>query len=150
MDSLYNWMFFLHMAGLAAWFGTTLMAVLMLLSLKKKAAEASIAAVALSLVKNMNRITHLAAFLVLISGVVMIMDWNRDGMPFWLSFMERAGGMVILLFIIILSIFGAKLKKKLAGGDEATVVKSISTYSLLVLIFLVAILAVTFVVSLKL
>lgn len=147
---MYQWMLFIHLAGLAAWFGVTLMGILMLLSLRKRIAEPNLASVAQSVLKNVNRVTHPASFLVLASGLYMILQWDRDGMPFWLSMMERAGGMTILLFIIVMSILGSKLKKKLAAGDSETAAKSISTYVLWTAIFLVAILAVTLIVSLKL
>lgn len=147
---MYGWMFFIHIAGLAAWFGVTLMGALMLLWVRDKLSESDLSSAALTVVKNMNRITHPAAFLVLVSGVFMVMEWSRDGMPFWLSFMERAGGMVILLFLIVLSILGAKLKKKLAQNDEAAAAKSIGSYVAWTFIFLLLILIVTLVVSLKL
>lgn len=147
---MYEWMFFIHLAGLAAWFGVTLMGVLMLLSVKGKLAEANFSSVAQSVVRNINRVTHPAAFLVLASGLYMIMQWSRDGMPFWLAMMERAGGMVILLFIIVMSILGSKLRRKLAGGDASTAARSINTYIFWTVIFLIGILAVTLVVSLKL
>lgn len=147
---MYGWMFFIHLAGLAAWFGVTLMGLLMLLSVRGKLAESSYTSVAESIIRNINRVTHPAAFLVLLSGVIMIMQWNRDGMPFWLSFMERGGGMVIILFMIVLSILGARLRKKLANSDATSAAKSIGTYSLWTAIFLILILIVTLVVSLKL
>lgn len=149
---MYNWMFFIHLASLATWFGVTLMGMIMLLSVKNKLAEnhASLSSVALSVLRNINRITHPAAFLVLASGLYMIMQWNRDGMPFWLTFMEQAGGLVIILFMILLSIFGARMKKNLAGSDGAAAAKSINIYAWVTAIFLLAILVVTLVVSLKL
>lgn len=147
---MYGWMFFIHLAGLATWFGVTLMGTLMLLSMRGKLAEANLSSLALTTVRNMNRITHPAAFLVLASGVIMIMQWNRDGLPFWLSFMEQAGGLVILLFIIVLSILGSKLKKRLAQNNGADAAKSIGTYVTWAFIFMAAVLIVTLVVSLKL
>jgi uncharacterized membrane protein len=147
---MYGWMFFIHLASLAAWFGVTLMGVIMLLSMKGKLAESQLTSVAQNIVRQINRITHPAAFLVLASGLYMIMQWDRNGMPFWLAFMERAGGMVIILFMILVSIFGAKVRKTLAQGDGASAAKSINTYAAVTFIFLLGVLAVTLVVSLKL
>ena len=147
---MYGLMFFIHLAGLAAWFGVTLMGVLMLLSIRRKLAESDMASVAQTIIRNMDRVTHPSAFLVLASGVYMIMQFDRNGMPLWLTFMERAGGMVILLFIIILSILGVRLKKKLAQSDGTAAAKSIGAYVAWTLIFLLCILAVILVVSLKL
>lgn len=147
---MYGWMFFIHIVGLAAWFGVTLMGVMMLLSIKGKLTETNLAGVALTYLRNINRVTHPAAFLVLLSGVMMIMQWDRAGLPFWLAFMERVGGMVIILFMIVLSIFGARLKKKLVQGDGMQAAKSISTYAWTSIIFMLGILVVTLIVSLKL
>lgn len=69
---MYNWMFFIHLASLAAWFGVTLMGALILLSLKGRLAEANLTSMALTTLNNINRITHPAAFLVLVSGVIMV------------------------------------------------------------------------------
>lgn len=147
---MYQWMLFIHLIGLAAWFGVTLMGMVLLLSIRGRLAESSLSSVGQTIVKNINRITHPAAFLVLASGFYMVMQWDRDEMPFWLAFMERAGGMVIILFIIILSILGAKLKKKLALNDGKIAARSIGIYAVWTAIFLLGVLAVTLVVSLRL
>lgn len=146
---MYGWMFFIHLAGLATWFGVTLMGMIMLQSVKKKLAETSVSSLAESTIRNLNRLTHPSAFLVLASGVYMILQLERDALPFWISFMERAGGMIILLFIIIMSILGGRLRRKLAQSDATAAAKSIGTYVLWTAIFLVGILVVTLVVSLK-
>jgi hypothetical protein len=142
-------MLFIHLAGLAAWFGVTLMSAFLLMSVKRKAAAADLASSALGTIRIFNQVTHPAAFLVLLSGVVMIMEWNREGMPFWLTFMERAGGLTALLFMIVLSIMGLGLKKKLQQGDATVAAKSINTYVTGIFVFLLLILAVIFVVSMK-
>lgn len=147
---MYEWMFFVHLAGLAAWFGVTLMGAMMLLSVKGKIADSGATSAAVSTIKNMNRVTHLAAVLVLVSGLYMILQWNRDSMPFWLRFMEQAGGMTVLLFIIVLAIMGSKLKKNLSQGDATSAAKRINVYTAWTFVFLVCILAVILVVSLKL
>lgn len=71
-------------------------------------------------------------------------------MPFWLAFMEQAGGLVIIAFMIVLSILSSKLKKKLAQSDSAEAARSISTYVTWTFLFLICILIVILVVSLKL
>jgi hypothetical protein len=146
---MYGIMLFIHLAGLAAWFGVTLMSAFLLLSEKRKLAGGGSAESAVSTIRIFNRITHPAAFLVLLSGGIMIMSWSRENMPFWLAFMERVGGMVILLFMIILSIMGGKLRKKLAAGDRIAASNSIGTYVTSIFVFSLLILAVIFVVSLK-
>lgn len=147
---MYEWMFFIHLAGLAIWFGVTLMGVLMLLSVRKTLAVSGVATVAQQTIRNINRLSHPSAFLVLASGLYMILQLDRDGLPFWISFMEQAGGMVILLFIIVMSILGSKLRKKLAQAEPSVAAKSIGSYATWTAIFLLAVLIIILVVSLKL
>lgn len=53
--------------------------------------------------------------LIMSSGSYMIFQFNRDTMPLYLSLMEQAGSLVILLTIILVSIFSVRLTKKLKG-----------------------------------
>lgn len=143
-------MFFIHLAGLAVWFGVTLMGILMLLSARKNLAQSGVSSIAEQTIRNINRLSHPSSFLVLASGLYMILQLDRDALPFWISFMEQAGGMIILLFIIVMSILGSKLRKKLAQAEPSVAAKSIGSYVVWTSIFLIAILVVILIVSLKL
>lgn len=147
---MYEWMFFIHLAGLAVWFGVTLMGVLMLLSARKSLAETGVSSIAQQTIRNINRLSHPSSFLVLASGLYMILQLDRDGLPFWISFMEQAGGTVILLFIVVMSILGSKLRKKLAQAEPAVAARSIGSYAAWTSIFLLAVLVIILIVSLKL
>ncbi len=55
--------------------------------------------------------------------------------PFWLTFMERFGSIVILLSIILISIQGSKIKKVINGQKlkkEITLPQALSQYTLMV------------------
>lgn len=45
----------------------------------------------------------------------MILQFNRDTMPLYLTIMEQGGTLIILLTIILVSIYSVRLTKKLQG-----------------------------------
>ncbi len=53
--------------------------------------------------------------LILLSGVYMILQFNRESMPLYLTIMEQGGTMIILLTIIFVSIYSVRLTRKLEG-----------------------------------
>lgn len=146
---MYELMFFLHITGIAAWFGVAIMSALILLRLKPQLAQAGMMDTAQWTVRMFNRIAHPAATIVLLSGAIMVMEWDHKNLPFWMAFMERLGGLVILLYLIVISIMGRGMKKKLAGGDTAAASSAIGKYVSGVLIFSVLVLAVVLVASMK-
>ncbi len=54
-----------------------------------------------------------ASIFVLLSGLYMIMHFSREGIPFYLSFMEQAGSVTILLTILFVTITSKRLTKKI-------------------------------------
>lgn len=116
---MFESMLFIHLSGLAIWFGSIVAIGLMLFSFRRDIRSEEARNMVRKAVKLFNRLTHPSSFLVLLSGGLMIMDrWKDTNHPFWLSFMERVGGTVILLSIIVMTIVGRKLIKRLdaAGG----------------------------------
>lgn len=45
----------------------------------------------------------------------MILQYNRDSMPLYLTIMEQGGTLIILLTIILVSIYSVRLTKKIQG-----------------------------------
>lgn len=152
---MYGFMLFLHLGGLAIWLGSIFTVAMLLISLSKNIQSADVSAIGARTIKIFNRITHPSSFIVLLSGIIMLMNLgmeNHDNFPFWLKFMEMAGSMVILVFIILLSIMGKKTMKRIqnATAEPAAAQKSIRTFVTTALIFVVLVLVVVFVVSAKL
>lgn len=65
----------------------------------------------LMLIRTFKAMTHLSAIIVLISGIyrVVQMNFGDAAKSFWLSYMEMAGGMIVLLGIILLAILGRRV-----------------------------------------
>ncbi|WP_135557084.1 hypothetical protein [Paenibacillus cymbidii] len=114
---MFETMLFIHLTGLAVWFGSMAAIGLMLLAFRRDLRSEEAKKMVGKMVKLFNRLTHPSSFLVLVSGGLMMMDrWSDTDHPFWLTFMERVGGAVVLLSIIALTIAGRKLTKRLGGG----------------------------------
>jgi len=152
---LTGFMLFLHLSGLAIWVGSMVMVAFMLTAIRRQPAMAGASVMVPRMLRTFNVLTHPSAFIVLISGVVMIIDMGFLGQqkPFWLSFMEQGGGMVILLSIILLSIMGKRVVKRYAGEAAAAdpgKVKGEKGYLNAMIAMIVLVLAVVLVVALKL
>ncbi|MFD0960826.1 hypothetical protein [Paenibacillus chungangensis] len=146
---MYGFMLFSHLTGLILWAGAIMTIVIMLILLKAQLGTADVNRLTGSIIRIFNRFAHPSAFVVLISGVVMIVQLDLgSNKPFWLDMMEKAGGTIILLFLIIAGIMGAKLKKKLTQHPNDAI--ALSRYLTMVIGFFIAILAVVLIVSLKL
>jgi putative copper export protein len=149
---MYGLLLFLHIGSVAIWVGSIIMVVILLSMLKKDLQSPKVAELTGKTIKVFNRVTHPSSFLVLLTGVFMLMSdtWgmaNHDSFPFWITFMEQAGSVVILVFIIAISIIGKKATKRLAAGDHAAALKSINTLVITALVLAIAALAVIYVVS---
>ncbi len=149
---MYGVLLFLHIAGVVLWLGSVVMAVILLSTLKKDLQSPNIAELSTKTIKLLNRVTHPTAFLVLLTGIFMLMSdtWgmaNHNSFPFWITFMEQAGAITILAFIIAVSIIGKKATKRLAAGEYAQALKSINTFILTALILAIAAFVVIYVVS---
>lgn len=118
---MFETMLFVHLTGLAVWFGSMAAIGLMLLAFRRDLRSEEAKRMAGKMVKLFNRLTHPSSFLVLVSGGLMIIDrWGDTDHPFWLSFMERVGGTVVIVSIVALTIAGRRLAKRLgAGGSGA-------------------------------
>jgi hypothetical protein len=145
---MFGLMLFLHFAGLAAWFGALLASAVTLSVGGKPWSSPELRALGIRLIRVFQGIGHAGAVAVLISGVVMIisMDLGKNK-PLWLEVMEKGGGTVILLALVVLGIMGSRLMKSLAEGGQLEV--RLSRYVAAVSVFLALIASVMLVVSVK-
>ncbi|MEK8131974.1 hypothetical protein WMW72_29105 [Paenibacillus filicis] len=145
---MFGLMLFLHFAGLAAWFGALLAAAVTLSVGGKQAGSPELRAAGVRLIRVFQGIGHTGAVALLVSGVVMIisMDLGKNK-PLWLEVMEKGGGTVILLALVVLGMMGSRLMKRLAEGRQSGVRPS--RYVAAVSVFLVLIASVMLVVSIK-
>lgn len=147
---MYAGMYFSHIIGLAIWFGALLVAMLLLRKARLHSDQQQVAAALAD--KSVWYTLQVAAFAVLLSGIGMIIQAGMLGKskPLWLKLMEEGGGMVVLVFIILVTLWTRKLRKALKNGDAVMYGKMIKRFFGLSLSFVLAIAAVILIVSLRL
>lgn len=146
-------LYFLHLSGLALWLGSTVLLVILLLSVRRHLTEGNGKPVFLLSMKAVKRFVNFAALIVLVSGATLVqrLGYTHSEKPLWLSLMEQAGGMTVLLFIIVMTWMSNRAAKKLAGNQGAgEFAKLVGRYSIALSVFALATLTVVFVVSMRL
>ncbi|MFD0716645.1 hypothetical protein [Paenibacillus sp. GCM10027626] len=139
---------FAHFAGLSLWIGALLFSTIVFILVKSHVNGTNeIRELAQRIARIAMRISHLGAFLVLISGVYMILDLNIKDKPFWLSIMEKGGGSVIIISIILTGIVGSRTIRRMSNLEDRSV--KISGFVRSSALSLVLIAAVLFIVSMK-
>lgn len=147
---MFGFMLFVHLTGLFAWLGGLLAIAVMLGMLKKQLGTPESDAMAARIVRVFSFFTHPGAVLVLISGIVMIVQMGMgDDKPLWLEVMEKGGGTIILLGLILTGIMGSKFKKRLRAGGAREAHKPLARYLTSVSAIMVLVLAVVLAVSLR-
>lgn len=113
---MYSLNYILHIVGVVIWIGS----FSVLGYLLKTLANQEEALVDFSLViKKIQKWVIIGVIpslvLIILSGTYMILQFNRDTMPLYLTIMEQGGTLIILLTIILVSIYSVRLTKKLQG-----------------------------------
>ncbi|SEG66310.1 hypothetical protein [Paenibacillus sp. UNC499MF] len=146
---MFGFMVFLHLTGLFGWLGALLGILVTMLLLKKQLGSADANALAGKTITIFGRIAHPSSILVLLSGVYLILQMGLGpGKPLWLQVMEKGGGTIILLGVIFTAVLGRKMNKRLSSAGGSTV--KLTGYLGTVSVFMVLIVSVVLVVSLKL
>ncbi|MGO4369829.1 hypothetical protein AB4Z21_03340 [Paenibacillus sp. MCAF20] len=156
---MFGLLLFLHLAGLALWIGS-LVTILVVLPLVRKNVSTVEANILIGkITRAFSWISHPSALFVLVSGVLMLiqMELGSDK-PLWLDVMEKGGGTIVLLSLILTGIFGGKLRKRInlavtaSGATQASASQAVnlSSYLTLSAIIAAAVIAVLLIVSLKL
>ncbi|WP_159887053.1 hypothetical protein [Paenibacillus puerhi] len=146
---MFGFMLFLHFSGLFVWLGALLAIVVVLSAGKRQQGSSELRTLGMRLIKIFQGLGHSGAVAVLASGVVMIvsMDLGKNK-PLWLEVMEKGGGTLILLALVVLGIMGSRLTKKLAEGGQAGNSHA-SRYITIVSAFIILIAGVMLAVSIK-
>jgi putative copper export protein len=113
---MYALSYILHIVGVAIWIGSFAVIGYLLKTLvnhEKRLEDYS------PVIKRIQKWVMMGVLpsllLILLSGVYMILQFNRDTMPLYLTIMEQGGTLIILLTIIFVSIYSVKLTKRLTG-----------------------------------
>ena len=151
---MFEIMLFLHLAGLAVWFGASMASAFVLILAKRKITSSETKTFVRKALRAFGWLTHPSSIVVLVSGIIMIvnMNWGDLDKPLWLTYMERGGGMIIIVAIALTAILSRKIVKRLdsASHSSSEVAVGGGLYLTSLLAILVAILSVILVVSLRL
>jgi uncharacterized membrane protein len=151
---MFGFFTFLHIIGFIIWLGLLTSMAIFLPMLKNQINTEGGQKIVTKVIRSFNAITHLSAIAVLISGIYRVVQLNFAVKPFWLNYMEMAGGMIVLLGIILLTILGWRVTRPLnsrkASPDLAVVEKRLSAYITAVVLLMLLILSVVLVVSFRL
>ncbi|GAA0465427.1 MULTISPECIES: hypothetical protein [Alkalibacillus] len=113
---MYELSYSLHIVGVALWIGAFIVVGLLLRSLAKSEEELKKHSLVIEKLRRMiNWVVLPSGIVVMLTGVYMILQFNRDTLPLYLKLMEEIGGVAILLTVIVVSLYSKKLKKKLQG-----------------------------------
>lgn len=116
---MYQAWLFLHLTGISIWSGSILAVILILMMMKKHLGSKELSNIIKKIVRIINMLVHPSAFIVLVSGIFMIVSLGLGmNKPFWLNFMEKFGGVVIMFSIIAISFAGRALVKKLNAMEK--------------------------------
>lgn len=145
---MYGLMLFLHLTGLFIWLGSLLAKLITLSMLKKELGSEQTRTFARRIIRVFSMLSHPSAVIVLISGIFMIV---RLGMgsdkPLWLDVMEKGGGTVILLALIVMGILGRRTKKQLKSGQASKI--NFTVYLTATGSFMILVSAIVLIVSMK-
>ncbi|NOU97025.1 hypothetical protein GC093_27935 [Paenibacillus sp. LMG 31456] len=146
---MFGTLLFLHLTGLIIWLGALFAIVVMLFMLRKQLGSQEPNKMAKRIIRSFSMFAHPSAVIVLISGVIMIIQMGMgSGKPIWLNVMEKGGGTIILLALILTGILGSKIKKRLSTAEQPQQVK-LSGYLVSLSSMIVLALSVVLIVSLK-
>lgn len=113
---MYSLSYILHITGVAVWLGSFIALGYLLRGLIKNHRKLEDFTPVVKRIQKWVKIGVVPSLvLVLISGVYMILQFNRDSMPLYLTIMEQGGTLIILFTIILVSVYSVKLTKKLKG-----------------------------------
>lgn len=147
---MFGFMLFVHLTGLFVWLGALMGTLVMLGLLKNQLGSPDTNQLAKRLIRMFSMLSHPGALLVLVSGVYMIVQMGAGSdKPLWLDVMEKGGGTIILLAIVLTGILGSKVKKRLSEGAGAGQPAKLSGYVAALSTFMVLIVSVVLVVSLR-
>lgn len=113
---MYSLSYIIHIASVAIWIGSFFALGYLLKSLVNDVRKLDDFA---PVTRRIQKWVMLGVFpslgLILLSGVYMILQFDRDSLPLYLTIMEQGGSLIILLTILLVSVYSVRLTKKLKG-----------------------------------
>lgn len=116
MLTMYSLSYILHIASVAIWIGSFFALGYLLKSLVKDERKLADFTYVTKKIQTWVMVGVLPSLvIILVSGIYMILQFNRDTMPLYLTIMEQGGSLIILLTIALVSVYSVRLTKKLKG-----------------------------------
>ncbi|RDW15875.1 hypothetical protein [Oceanobacillus chungangensis] len=113
---MYSLNYILHIVGVVIWIGSFSVLGYLLKSMINQEKSLTDFSPLIKRIQSWVTIGVLPSLLlILLSGTYMILQFNRDTMPLYLTIMEQGGTLIILLTIILVSMYSVRLTKKLQG-----------------------------------
>jgi putative copper export protein len=129
---MYEFAYVFHITGIAVWIGSFIgFAVLMRSVASKGEIHKTEAGIIRKIVRFVNTGVLPASGIVLVSGVYMILQFNRETLPLYLSLMEQAGSMAVLFTMLGVGLYSRRVTKKLEEDGAAA---AAGTYSVLLML----------------
>jgi putative copper export protein len=129
---MYEFAYVFHITGIAVWIGSFIgFAVLMRSVASKGEIHKTEEGIIRKIVRFVNTGVLPASGIVLVSGVYMILQFNRETLPLYLSLMEQAGSMAVLFTMLGVGLYSRRVTKKLEEGGAAA---AAGTYSVLLML----------------
>lgn len=151
---MFEIMLFLHLTGLVIWFGSLMVIAFVIMLSKRPTKSNETRSLIRRAIRIMGWVAHPTSILVLVSGIVMIVEMNFGDTPkpLWLTYMERGGGTIVLLAIVLTALFGSRIVKRLGATENAHSEVAVrgGVYFTSLIVIIAAILSVILVVSLRL
>lgn len=144
---MYGVAFFIHIGGLIVWLAALAIAVIALFSFRSYYTIETVRQISIKITRSSSTWSYIGAGAVLLSGVYMILQLDMDNKPFWLSAMERGGGMLLLLSIIFTAIAAGKTIKRISQPNTQST--SVKGFVIVAIASLICSLLVLFIVSMK-
>lgn len=146
---MFGILLFFHLTSLAVWLGSMLISALLLKSFKNSD-KANSSEFIKQLTKYISMLTHPSSFLILVTGIwMLILQAGDDANQFWLQYMQGLGTLLVIGFIVMISIYSRKLSKGLTSPQKGSTTVGLSAYINTLLITSLLIISIIFVVAMK-
>lgn len=123
---------FIHVLCIATWFGgTTLIAMFLRNATRSNDEKAMTNALSTAHRWNLTMMIP-TSVLALLTGIYMLLQFQGDK-PLWLLVKERFGSLLILVFILLITIYGRKLLKSAKESSSSNLVPALLKRYILIL-----------------
>lgn len=134
---------FIHVISIASWFGgITLMAMYLRNAIRSNDEQTMTKALATAHRWNLTMMIP-TSVLALLTGTYMLLQYGNNNQPLWLLVKERFGGLFIIAFILVVTLYGRKLLKTARETSSPDILKryililNLSVLCMVILIFFV-------------